>query len=694
MDVMRFIQFHPAIKRFALFSAGVSLLACGGGLDDSRFATGSQAIANSADYKAVYAVSEDDGVIARLDVETQKVFELELGGEPARVTRNADHVFVSLRNQRSIAVLQDQNGELKLKTSISVGAEPTGIVLNEKGHRLYVAEAMSQNIREIDANSFASLRNWTVQNDPRWLALHPSGDALYVASSLKGQLTYIDLREENAVQVVELQDVENNNIGEPIAFDAPANRPDGVFVDGGALNRRFTGDPVVTPKGDLLLLPAILVDSNTPVMENEETPKEPVESGGYASNGRFNPAVMIVPVSSDGQPTHPDDVEVVAINGTVEGVSVAAYPTSVTVDPQGEVALATIEGSSTVIAMPINGNEQPRQSVLDSLFNGSDSESEDFNFGAFLSRRESYLIRTQAGPSGITFTDDNTGHIFNFLDRSVGQFNQESLNDHFSGDGDNEDEDFALFNIDFGGSENTPFTELTQSTTLFESRLPREVEFGRKLFYSSADSKMSSSDAGISCATCHFRGRNDGLTWNFGRESDDQGFEVVARQTPSLAGLVSLTAPLRWDGSRSSVAEDALMTSQGLMGGKNMKNQDAERIQDFIDWTRDIDNPNKTADQARLDNGSRVFHRPEVGCGNCHNGARATDNRTHFMASSGLSLQTRSLVGVFATSPYMHDGSQATLRDVLENAKTLGMGDTSSLSAQEFEDLLLYVSAL
>lgn len=699
MNNTRFPHRSPAsLARLALVSAGLSLVACSGGLDDARFATGSQSIANSADFKAVYAVSEDDGVVARLDLETQQVFVLELGGEPTRIARNAEHVFVTLRNQRSIAVLKDENGTLSLQTSISVGAEPTGIVLNESGDRLYVAEAMSQNIREIDTESFETLRNWrTANNDPRWLALHPSGDALYVASSLRGELTYIDLREENTVQIVDLIDVQNTNFD---SFDAPfegQGRPPQT-VDANKLSRRFTGDPAFTPKGDLLLLPAIFVDNNSPVMEIEPLSDNspPVETGGYAGNAngtsRFNPSIMIVPVNSEGQVTDREDVEIVGLTAFFAGNSVAAYPTSVSVDPKGEVALATIEGSASIIAIPISDN-QPRQTVLDTLLDGPSHETDDFALGAGISSRETFLVQTKAGPRAITFTDDDTGHVFSFLDRSIGEFQQSKLNDQFSGE-NQEEEDFTFFNIEVGEPANTNNIELRRNTKLFNSRLPSEVEAGRSLFYAATDSRMSTEMAGISCATCHFQGRNDGLTWHFNRSDDLERLNIAARQTPSLAGRVSLTAPLRWDGSRASVADDAMQTSQGLMGGSGLTQDETLRIQAYIDWTRDIDNPNQTADQARLSNGSRLFYSPEIGCGNCHEGARATDNRTHFMPNSGLSLQTRSLVGVFATPPYLHDGSVPTLREVLKNAKQLNMGDTSSLSEQDFEDLLLYVSSL
>ena len=73
--------------------AALALVACGNGLSDTRFATGSQTLASSADYSSVYAVSEHDGVVSRLDIKTGSVFELDLGGETSRIARNDENVF-------------------------------------------------------------------------------------------------------------------------------------------------------------------------------------------------------------------------------------------------------------------------------------------------------------------------------------------------------------------------------------------------------------------------------------------------------------------------------------------------------------------------------------------------------------------------------------------------------------------------
>jgi hypothetical protein len=58
-------------------------------------------------------------------------------------------------------------------------------------------------------------------------------------------------------------------------------------------------------------------------------------------------------------------------------------------------------------------------------------------------------------------------------------------------------------------------------------------------------------------------------------------------------------------------------------------------------------------------------------------------------------LDTPTLLGLWATAPYLHDGSAPTLRDVLVTANPLGMhGDTASLTAAEIDNLIEYLMQL
>ena len=135
-----------------------------------------------------------------------------------------------------------------------------------------------------------------------------------------------------------------------------------------------------------------------------------------------------------------------------------------------------------------------------------------------------------------------------------------------------------------------------------------------------------------------------------------------------------------------------MATSQGLMGGKGLTSRSALDIQAFVDWTRDVDLPLKGPDSEHVKRGEALFNSPATGCADCHSGARHTDNKTYRMF--GLDVQTRSLAGVAATAPYYHNGSVLTLRDVLDTANAVGMGNTEGLSQDQLDDLEAYLRSL
>ncbi len=58
------------------------------------------------------------------------------------------------------------------------------------------------------------------------------------------------------------------------------------------------------------------------------------------------------------------------------------------------------------------------------------------------------------------------------------------------------------------------------------------------------------------------------------------------------------------------------------------------------------------------------------------------------------SAKTPSLTGVAATPPFLHDGSVATLEELVERARELELGDTSMLSKEERAALVTYMKSL
>ncbi|MCB9761723.1 MAG: c-type cytochrome [Alphaproteobacteria bacterium] len=643
----------------------LALLGCNQGLDDNLFATGSATAVTSADHKSVFAVNPAIDGLSRFDVDTESVTEVVLEGEPTRVARAGDRLLVTLRTERALAVV-DAN-TLEVERTVQVGAEPFGVVTDEAGSRAFVTLSQQDEVIELDLSSFEVTRRWTVTQEPRWLALEPDGRSLFVGSTFGARLTHIDLR-SGEMQQLPMPSVDST---------APDSE---VIVE---LTPRLTGDPAISPDGEVLAVPMLWVDNLSDISSEMD---EPGGSYGSVSGGerfgRFNAAVMTVPLDSKGQPEM-DESEVTFVVGFVEleelFPTVRSYPAAVTWSPDGDVAMVAMEGSQAVAAMTrriskdhsddLNGGFGRTAMVdfADTGFSRGPESIIDDRFGS----NASAFVGLSTMPQGLVFTDDSTLWAHSGIQHSIEPVDFDGARDAAR---ENRRQEF----------ESTPSFQGADALALSDRALPGDVQTGRRLFFSAVDTRMSTTSAGVSCSTCHFDGRTDGLTWNL---------DGLPRQVPSLAGQVSLTEPVTWFDEVSSVADEAMITSQSRMGGDDLSRTQAEYIEAYVDWSRDVDHKDKGAQTEAVTRGQAIFEREDVACSSCHPAPLYTDGDKHDMYGVN-GVATPSLIGVAATAPYLHTGSAPSLRGVLETARGGEMGDTSSLSEQEMDDLVAYLRSL
>jgi len=481
---------------------------------------------------------------------------------------------------------------------------------------------------------------------------------------------------------------------------------------------RVTGDPTISDDGATLAVPVLYVDTETSVGPADpetnggggggELPPDG-GGGGYASGNvegltRFNPAVVTFPLNEggdvkaegavamlvsgqvdlDGLFTEPTFEEIEAFDregdmiepsfdtgvgrggdGSGGGFTrVRGYLSGLTFSADGHVLLASVEGGRAIVAIaaePVTAGEPGRGDFDEDMF---------FGDGAFEATQRVF-IGTDDGPQGIARLADGRIATFSFMGRTVSAAKYEDI-------------ERSIEALALGKTFSTITWTAARVAALPPSILAPDVQEGRRLFFSSNDSAMAAAGAGVSCATCHFDGRNDGITWTF-----DHG----VRQTPSLAGKVSATAPITWTNSVSTVEEEVRITSQGRMGGHGLTALQALDVGAFIDFTRRVDVRESSFDDAALARGKAIFERADTACASCHAGERLTDNNSYDMVGE-RGVNTPGLLGVKATAPYFHDGRAHTLADVVELADEVGMGHTSQLSAAEKADLVLYMKSL
>jgi len=237
---------------------------------------------------------------------------------------------------------------------------------------------------------------------------------------------------------------------------------------------------------------------------------------------------------------------------------------------------------------------------------------------------------------------------------------------------------------------------------------PARRELGQRLFF---EPQLSASGL-VACATCH----NPALDWSDGLpRAVGHEMKVLARRTPSIANL-AYGELLFWDGRAASLEEQALgpITSAAEMNlsaeqlvarlnaipaykplfdaaypgegispesiGKAIATFERSVVSAPAAFDRWVDGDERAISKSAK-RGFALFT-GAAGCASCHSGWRFTDDSFHDIGSSGEdrgrgkivegipvlehAFKTPGLRDVARRAPYMHDGSEATLADVIE----------------------------
>jgi mono/diheme cytochrome c family protein len=195
----------------------------------------------------------------------------------------------------------------------------------------------------------------------------------------------------------------------------------------------------------------------------------------------------------------------------------------------------------------------------------------------------------------------------------------------------------------------------------------------------------------VSCTTCHQELFSDSVTTSHGRNS------------PGLFALPN-TAPYGWGGDTPFLVNfpDLGFLRHARLGG-DPDPQAADDLTTFLkSLTKSPVSPFRAADgslsEAAL-RGQAVFN-DVAGCAVCHAAPGfippPTDPPTiDAGVGTGLApVNVPTLLGLWATAPYLHDGSAPTLFDVLDRNVDDLHGTTSTLDAQQRSDLVEFLKSL
>jgi len=305
--------------------------------------------------------------------------------------------------------------------------------------------------------------------------------------------------------------------------------------------------------------------------------------------------------------------------------------------------------------------------------------------------RRNQLMRIDVGraPQAVLVSADRrTLYVQNFMDRTVGMYDLSPL-------------------VQRSVASATPLATL--GTTSLD-QLGGAVLTGKQFFYDARDTRLAR-DRYMSCATCHNEGGHDGRVWDL--RSQGEGL----RNTPSLRGRGGMGhGALHWSNNFDEVQDfegqirtlaggTGLMTdaqyntgtrSQPLGDPKAGVSADLDALAAYVaslntfeqsPWRPDVNVLSTPAAAGRT-----LF--TSLNCASCHTGANFTRSAAANPAdvgtlkpTSGLRLNgpltgidVPTLRDVWATAPYLHDGSAPTLEAAITAHTTLGVSAANATS--------------
>ncbi len=191
---------------------------------------------------------------------------------------------------------------------------------------------------------------------------------------------------------------------------------------------------------------------------------------------------------------------------------------------------------------------------------------------------------------------------------------------------------------------------------------------------------------GVSCASCHPEGADDGHVWQFS--------ELGARRTQTLQGGVLQRAPFHWNGELPGFND--LMVE--IVRNRMLATVPEADVQDTLaSWIDGLPSEHLAmVDAEAASRGAVLFASSEVGCADCHRGEDLSSSELYDVGTNtDFLLKAPTLRGIGLRSPLMHDGCAQDMRARFD--PTCGgdkHGTVEQLSESELDDLIAFLDSL
>jgi YVTN family beta-propeller protein len=601
----------------------------------------------------LWVVNSDNDSVSVFDTANNaKLAEIAVGSAPRTLALAPDgRVWVVNKQGTSISIVSASSLTVAQTLSLPRASQPHGIVFSPAGSAFVTLEATGQ-LLKLNGSSGATLGTLAVGTNPRQLGMTASGDRLLVSRFITRPLP-----------------------GEGTATVSTTD----------ALGAKLGGEVLVIDPANLALL-------GTTVLAHSE--RADAENQGRGIPNYLGAAAIAPDGKSAWVPGKQDNIKrgslrdgnALNFQSTVRSISARIDLGTMSEDLAGRVdhdnagvaGAAVYHPTGAYLFVALETNRQV--AVLDAA-----------------GKRELFRYEVGLAPQGLVVSADGLKlYVSNFMGRSVSVIDLNPL-------------------IAFGQTGAAPTATLASVGT---EKLTPTVLRGKQLFYDARDPRLAR-DSYMSCASCHNDAGHDGRTWDF--TSLGEGL----RNTISLRGRAGLGQGfLHWSANFDEVQDfegqirafaggtglmadadfNAGTRSQPLGDRKAGLSADLDALAAYLgSLTTFTPSPWRNADgtltTAALA-GKTVF---ATSCASCHGGAGFTTsadgsqlkNIGTIKPSSGKRLNGTlagidipTLRDVWATAPYLHDGSAATLAAAI-NAHT-----NVSLSATALANVVEYVQQI
>jgi DNA-binding beta-propeller fold protein YncE len=584
-----------------------------------------------------WTVNPDQNSVSAIDLQTgERMLEIPVGLHPRTLALDQrGRVFVVSQDSALLTVLDSSSGRKLQERALPRGSRPYGVVVSHEGNTIAVTLEDLGEIAFLDAQSLEILARKPTGASPRAMALGPDGRlfvARFISSDLGGEIREWDIHTFQPLGV------------HALAID---QTPDGEDKGRGLPN--YVTGIAMTPDGARLFAPS---------------KKDNILRGKFRDGQALTFENSVRTIVSQLVIADPSNVrEDLAIRRDLNDRDSAV---AVVFSPAGDLAYVATQGSNTV-------------EVLDT------------QSGALLTAVEN----TGLAPQGLALSKD--GHtlvVQNFLSRD-------------------------LLLVDVSGlatGQGTPYRVLKRAQSVSRETLAADVLLGKQIFYNARDRRMSR-DSYISCASCHVDGGHDGRTWDF--TDRGEGF----RNTTTLLGRSGMGhGRVHWSANFDEIQDFENDIRGGFGGTGFLKDSDwlagtrsdtlgdrkaglspeLDALSAYVTSLSKVGlSPYREQDGAlssAAKRGQQAFERLQ--CATCHSGSSFTDSaagKLHDVGtvrdSSGLrrgeritGIDTPTLQGVWASGPYLHDGSAQGLDQAIEH----GLKNREA-STEERSDLIRYL---